>query len=212
MTRIGRPSKLNQDHPTEDSLTIAEVIPRDLAAGIFATHAAERAGITDRTYLNWINRGRAHTEYLYGLHNTHGEDPEDWPADILGEAQTAHNIEADFAAFFRACKEASANAKARITSRILQAAEPRLPEVLRDARGEAIVVDGRVQTSKPQRGDWRAAAWWLERADPSSFHLSTVQDERGAPPQAPDTDRAVDDLIEALSTTRERLAVSEDGG
>lgn len=212
----GRPPKIGQPHPGYTNRTIGDGIIVDLTAGIFKNDAAGRAGIAVPTLYNWLDRGR---DRLAALHTFDREHPDSldcpnhtWRRNtdktcrhcgvaraVWEHLQHDADREAPYVEFLEGCSRAQAEAKSRVQGDLLAAmrASPRVAVV--DADGNPVVVNGQIQTQRMHRGDWRAAAWWLERIDPEQFHLPTrtlataesdANDEQSSPRELMDAELA----------------------
>jgi hypothetical protein len=108
MAGPGRDHKFNAERE--------KIILEGLAAGLDRKTAAERAGISDRTFRVWIQRGT--------------------------KVWRKHKPEEPFITFVTKVQEIEGDCIARHVKVISQAAD---------------------------KGDWKAAAWWLERMHPDKF-------------------------------------------
>lgn len=114
---MARPTKLTPD--------LIAAAARHLRAGQWAVTTAALIGVTEQTYYNWFNRGRAELERV-------AED----------DRRSVRKDERIYVRFFESCTRARAEAEAKSVVRIQQAA------------------------AEAGEGDWKADAWFLERAFP----------------------------------------------
>lgn len=152
--RTGRPPGLTPD--------VEQTILDHLAQGVPIAHAALAAGIHRSTYHNWIVRG---------------EDA----ADLRDDGKPVPEVEQPFLDFLDAATRARARGVTKAVSNIAKAAEGGyvLREISRRYRnndGEYVTETEKVYAPI----DWRAAAWWLERADRANFGRNGELPEQGA--------------------------------
>jgi hypothetical protein len=206
-------------------LTIGQGIPRDIAAGIFKKHAAGRAGVSERTFHAWIERGgqqlsRLHaydTENPGALDCTHTWTKTKTPRckhcntakSTWDDLQTTDQREGPYVDFLQSCLRATSEAIAQLVADVRSATGAQAREVLYDREGRTIVIAGKVQTAKPDRGDWRAAAWLVERMDPEQYHLPTKVEVGGDPDGAPIEVSVLDQLQDELDHLNRNMTASD---
>ena len=184
----GRPSKI--------SPTARETIAQQLARGATSAEAAQAAGISVRTLTNWLARGRvANAKRRAGTKLTAAERPYLQLLDQITAAEREldrRTVEAIDRYVSAGVDFQTAAAAGGVSFAQLERLEARA-ELIRDRRnaGERIggeervylaLSDGPAQAQARLKvqalacihkaalnGNWRAAAWWLERMFPDEF-------------------------------------------
>ena len=157
----GQPTKLTPER--------AERIEQAVAAGNTVAVAAGSAGISERSLMYWLDRGRAETARLAAL-------PDDDPDPTTAER------EAVFLQFLQRIEAARQTAEAQAVAIIRKAmtgwTETTTTTTERiGAKGE---IETETKTSTVQKFNWNAAAWWLERTRPHQYGRFTRTEVTGA--------------------------------
>lgn len=178
--RGGRPTKL-----------VPEVVDRLIAAskaGSPTRIAAGYAGISERSFMNWMARGRRAVE---------ARDEDDRQPD---------KTDLPYVALFEQVSRARSEAALQALVQIRAAAQDKVVmdrETTRHDPKTGEVVFYRKER-RIQAGDWRAAAWFLERTYPQHYgrnrQRSDWEDVLDPPAQLAATEQAPD-----LSALKERL-------
>lgn len=189
----GRPPKFLDPHPSREGETIADGIVNDLRAGLFASDACARAGISTDALNDWLDRGITQESVVRRFYLDNNPDALDcdhtwakgscracgtsrqrWDELVASDAENGVHVE-----LLRAVQRAKADAKAGVLFALLDALNPLERKILRDDDGEPVYEDGKLRTYMPGRRDPRPGMWWLERVDPKQFHLLTRAEEAG---------------------------------
>lgn len=155
-------------------------------AGVPATHAARSASIGQRTLFQWIARG----ERALDDHEDTGEKiPE---------------RELPFAQFAQRAARARAEGMARAVMNIQKSAAGgyvvrETTRRFRNENGQWVEETDKV-IAPPE---WRAAAWWLERADPEHFSRRTTELQISGPGGGP-----LEVSIDEFASTAQRLRLN----
>jgi hypothetical protein len=131
-----------------------------IRAGNYFETAAAFLGIYPKTAYRWLQRGEAAIEAATNEEGTLDEDA------ITGNERC-------YARFYVAVTEADAAAEVRNLAIVQQAAQDRPRKLLR--RNEET---GEVE--ELQRGDWSAAAWWLEKRKQFTWGMRRTKAEVSA--------------------------------
>jgi hypothetical protein len=157
--RIGRPTGLNPD--------MQQRITDMIRVGVPIVHATAAAGISRATYFIWINRGQD-------------------AADLRDAGQPIPEHEQPYLDFFDAATRARSEAITRAVANVAKAAAGGYPirEIERTYRNaEGKLVTEREVVRAPI--EYRAATWYLERADRENFGKSTVDVQLSGPDGGP---------------------------
>lgn len=130
----------------------ARAILDAVSAGNSFLTAATYAGIGERTLYQWVDKGKAWFE------RHEWDEDADVPADH-------EDPQARYAAFAQALYRARAQAEVRAVATIVEAGSDRY-RTDQDGRRELV-----------EAGDWRAAAWYLERSRPDRWAKRIRVDE-----------------------------------
>lgn len=131
-----------------------------LRAGNYVETAVQACGITPRTHYDWMAKGE-----LVG-------DVD--PAELKGAALTAAARRLELPA-----KMTAAEKRARLAA--LYGYREAVLNALAEAESIAVT-----HLAKAAKGDWRAAAWWLERAFPERFAKAPPKVRAAPVAEAPD--------------------------
>jgi hypothetical protein len=205
MARVGRRTRLDdQTH---------ETIVQLIRGGNTDEVAAAHAGISTATFYNWMARGRKWSAELDALEEDWEAPPaevaqaladdadpppppdahldEDGnPLDPEGPTLEIPDHEVPFLEFFEAVTRARANAVVRHVTPITLAA----------------------QGAGDTPGDWRAAAWWLERRQYKDFGNRSRYELAGdpnAPLHTVNESNAADELLKRLMAIQNRREIAE---
>lgn len=185
----GRPTLLDRD--------IEEKLIEATKMGTPMGLAADYCGISKRTFEDWMRRGRAEQDARAA-----GEDPEP--------------VEQKYLELYERILKARAHAT--VTSAMLirkSAVGGQVTETTtrryRDAEGQVV----EEKTEKRTAGDWRAAAWWLERQEKSHFGKalqveSTVDGQIDVNVNVPQlADKITGNLAELVAKIPQQIAAAE---
>jgi hypothetical protein len=219
----GKPLKMHEPHPSLEGHTVASGIIADLRDGLPKAHACARAEIETSTLNAWCDRGMTQIQLVLGFDAEHegaldcahrwgdsehpsctrcGTDRRTWDDLTAADAKWGDHV-----MFLRGVARAQADVMSDVIKALLASGKPQAKQALLDGEGNPIVIDGKVQTATPLRGDWRADAWWLERMDPKLFHLVTRAEEADIeiePEMVPDA------VMAEVAEIAERLGALDD--
>lgn len=189
----GRPRRIHDRHPSIEGETIGVGIITDLRDGLFKSDACARAGISTDLLDDWMDRGATqeakvrtfcldahpaaldcdHT-FTDGWCGLCGTNEVAWR-----ELVTSDEDHGEFVVFMRDVQRAEADAKAHVLKGVLACLAPLERRILHDDDGQPVRKDGELVSYMPGRGDHRAGAWWLERRDPTQYHLGLRTQDAG---------------------------------
>lgn len=144
---------------TDCTPKIIALIEKNVCQGLSNKDAAKLAGISDRSFYNWLERGRNELERVAG-----------------NSRAKIRKSEEPFVRFFRTIKKAVPKRKRLLIGRIQQAARggEQIKETRRTFKKGVLVEE--VTTEKTRAAEWQAAAWLLERLHPEEFGRRTRVD------------------------------------
>lgn len=178
-TRFGRKSRLLEPGVHTGLVDRTRV-------GVPVAVAAESAGISARTFRDWMQRGRAERDRLDDQVLNGVENPQ---PDALNRP---------YLELFDAIMEARAQAAVRAVASVQRAAQggfviEETTRTCRDPETGRLVEETTIKRAAP---DWRAAAWYLERQHRQMFGRNAVQVEVAGMPDTteglPSTEQAAD--------------------
>ncbi len=154
--------------PTALDADTHQIIIASLNGGSLLGDAAERASVTRRTLMRWLERGRHYRDALSTDSTTESDKP---------FYELLVNVE-----------RTTASVRIRMSARILAAA------------------DG----TKDKPGDWRAAAWYLERSQPEVWGRRNVPEETIALEQAETVEMITADALVLIEQMRQQRIENRD--
>jgi hypothetical protein len=181
---MGRQTKLTPN--------VAQRITTAIEAGAYAREACQAAGIGESTFYLWLERGKAEKARIADA-ETARDAYKGKSAKRIAQLTAAIDPlprEAPYVDFMEACARATAAAEVQALAVIRAAMGPHTRT--RDVTKTEPMPGGKSRTTVERReervqGDWRAAAWFLERRLPQVYgpraQVELSGSETGAPVQ-----------------------------